>query len=878
MDFLQSNYMRLLLVASLFGISALTLPTLALSKNETSESGKKVITIPVKVASSYYVTKKVEKVPERLPVEVSYGISASKVGLVYPKEIFKPEEHIREDKSFLSCGRADDKTIYAKGVKAFNRGELLKAEGYFLRLIREYPQSPFSIKARYYLGYIAFVKGNYLKAYKIFKELCHSPYPFEWKKFACYNALIAGLYIGKHDYSVAKTDFWKNYLNWLDGKLDDLTFYQILDCIKVEEPYRTYCLYLKEFLKPTGEVNFPAHYLRSLEVRKLLLSFLSGRTGRFSPTDMDRYISDPKYGKDFEFFYTYYLINRGEYAEAFRYIVDLKKKDYKKALKLAEILASLSPQYAAKLAGIFQTPELWTIYVRQLYNLGNYSEVLKFAPSLSLYREAGYAAYRLGDYGRAARYLEMVPDKNETDYRILFDSLLRVRDWQSFRKVLSEVKTRFPDLYREYLGWYYYERKNWNRAATLLRDPFYRAVAYFNAGNYRAALRLLSSLNTPEAKILKAKIYLAEGKFNKALNTLTGVEGTEADYLRGLAHFAEGNYREAAYYFGKLLNKVSRYPDALLRLADSYYNLGRYDLAKHYYLEFIRLFKGSPLEKNAYIGLVNVYLQTGDPVLADILYKVIQKNPSLGGDELKLKLAEGLVKNGKVRQAQTLLKELLSSRNSYYRGKALLLLAKLEPERRETYLKEALKIEEPQIRSAAAVELAQFYLSKGDRERALRVLVKYQKDITDVGELIDLYTRLKAFDRLYYLLAELIAADNRYTLEAFKIAEKYHRPEFYKLALHSLDAKIAAEAAYRLEKYYLNKKDLKEALKYALFLKINGLKVEPTYSKALFEAAKALQKEGYLKDACDLVKEVNSKYLSTSEKLFLENMKVSCSQ
>jgi len=863
----------------LLGISLFCIPQRVNFAQDNPQKGAQVITIPVEVTSKVFYPKPKERVPNKLPVEVNPKIDANKVALVYPREIYKPQEKVKVESSFFSCGQTDAKTLYAEGVKAFQKGDYQKAKAYFLRLINEYPQSPYAIKARYYLGYISFVKGKYRQAYETFKNLCNLPYNFVWKTYTCYNTVISGLYIGIHDKKAAATsDFWRNYLNWLEGNISDEQFYRSLHCENVAQPYRTYCFYLKQYLNPSDTVaQLPPYYKRSLEIRKLVLKFLSGSFVNAESPLLGRLLNDPKYGEDLQYYYTLYLINNGNYDRALNLIETLKRKNPQKALELAKILASVSPQYAYQLLRLFpNSTELWEIYLKELYNLKNYTAVVQYAPSLGLYRLAGYAAYNLGRYDLAAQYLSKIRNKNLEDYRLLFDSLLRLKKWNQYLTYLNEIKNKYPNLYKEFLGWYYYYEGKWLKAVSLLREPLYRAAAYFNVGYYDKALSLLKNLPSTEAKILEAKIYLAKGQFNRAINVLSGIETSDAIYLKGLAYFAQGKYREAAFYFSKLLNQIGNYPDALLKLADSYYNLGRYDYAKHYYLEFIRLFPNSSLVNNAYLGLANIYLQNGDLQIANLLYKVVKKNPTVGGDELKLKLAEGFIKAGDLKKAKELLENLLKSNNDFYRGKALILLSQIESNKKLQYLQEALKISLPQIRSEAAIELVEYYLSKGDKRKALETLERYEKDINNPQKLIELYTKLEAFDRLYYLLKELIAADNKYTADAYKIAKKYHRIEFYKLSIYSLDPKIASDSAYQLEKFYLMRGNLKEALKYVLYLKMKNLKYEPTYSQAMFLAVKTLTDKGYIKDACSLIEEINSNYLNTDQKLELESIKVTC--
>lgn len=861
------------------GVALLSLPFGEIAFSSTRGGNKHVLQIPVKVTQNVFIPKYREKVPEKFTEKVGFEINAKKIGLVYPNEIYIPKERIKVERKFFSCGEPSDRELYAEGVDAFNKGKLREAEHYFLELLYKNPNSPYAVKAKYYLGVIAFKQRQYEKAYKIFKSLCQLSFDFDWKKYACYNAVIGGLYIGKHDYESASVHpFWKNYLLWLDGKIDDYTFRSKLDCDQLEEPYKNYCLYLKVFLNPTLEVgNLPPYYQRSLELRKTLLGFVSGTV--VSTEGVEKFIKDPVYGKDFEYFYTYYLINAGYYQKALNYIRDLLQKDYQKALKLARLLGYVNPRMLPELLEMFPNDlKLWKLYAVYLYNNGNLKRALEIARRLGLYRIAAYSAYRLGDFKTAAENLLKLSDKNRTDYVILLDSLIRTKDWKSFYKVLSEVKNKYPDLYREYLGWYYYYKGDWSKAAALLREPLYRAVAYFNLGAYQKAAAVLSRLHGTQAKILEAKALIASGNFDKAIKALRGIDTPEAYYLKGIAYFAKGNYREAAYYFSKLLPYYRKYPDVVLRLADAYYNMKNYRLAEAYYFRYIKLFPKGEWVKDAYLGLVNVYLQTGDSTVADYVYSALKKYPNLVGEEVKLKLAEAFVKNGELKKAKELLSELLRSNNDYIRGKALLLMAKVDPQKAEDYLKQALSVELPQIKSQAVIELVNLYLKEGEKQKAIQFLEAHESDVLDMDKLIDLYIRLEDFKRLYYLLQELIAADNKYTKIAFEIAEKYHRPEFYKLAVYSLDPKIAATSAYKLEELYLKRGDLKKALKYALFLKVRKLKYEPTYTEAMFEAVKALREKGYISDACKLLGEINPKYLTLEEKLEYENIKVDCSK
>jgi len=840
---------------------------------------KKVFQIPIEIKQEIFFQKPKEKYPKKFILKEDIEINAQKIGLVYPKEVFIPKENISaQQKGFFSCGEPSDKELYTQAVESFNKGKLREAEIKFLQILQKYPNSPYTLKAKYYLGVIAFKEGNYAKAYKIFKELCSSPYKFEWKKFSCYNAVIAGLYIGKHDFKAAKSNpLWEHYLLWLENKESDETFFGNLHCKGLEEPYRNYCLYLKAFINPSySGIVLPRYYTHSLELRKALLSILSG--SKINPKVVEKFIKDPKYGSDFEYFYIYYLISWGDYKKAIYYLRDLYKKKPLKAEKLAKLLISINPHLGPEVIAAVNTPTVWETYLKALYNKGYYRYVLQYAPQLELYRLAAYAAYAIGDYKEVVKYLKKIENRTKEDEKIYLDSLLRLEKWKEFLSELYKIKEKYPELYKDFLGWYYYYQKNWAAAATLLNNPIYKASAYFNLGAYQKAISLLENLNTPKALLIKAKAYMALGNLEKASQLLSEIHTPEAFYLRGLILFAEGRYSEAASTFEQIFSYRDRYPQVIIRLADSYYNLGDYEKAKYYYLLYL---KENPKGENAvdaYIGLINVYLATGDPSIVDYILKAIEKYPNLVSEGVKLKLAQALLQNGEKKKAQKLLEELLKSNDPYIKGEAYLLLAELEAQHKQDYLEKALSVGTPQIKSKAVIKLAEYYLSKDDKIHAERVLEKYGKYITDMKELVNLYLRLKDFRKLYYLLQELIVADNSYTKIAFNIAEKYHRVEFYRLAIYSLDPKIAAKAIYRLENIYLKKGKIRQALKYALLLKVRGLKIEPIYSKAMFKIVEALYEEGYSQDACKLIKEINERYLSTEQKLKLETMKVNCSK
>lgn len=876
---------RVTLSVALFVLS-ITPPALS-SVNTTAgvSTGKntsgEVFKIPVRLTSRIFLPKPPEtQIPQTLPlprVDSKLPRLGSKVGLVLPSEIYKPNERVKEEGGFFSCGQPSDKQIYTKAVEAFNKGNYSEAKRLFEKLLAEYPSSPYTLKAAYYIGYIEYVEGNYQKALKTFQQLCTNPYNFPWKKYSCQNAVVAALQLGDYQTAerVAQNVFWKKFLLWLEGKIDDKTFWEFLkhyNCDELGNPYADYCRYVKGYLNPAGELaeNLPQRFLRSIELKRLLLKASEG--GYITPQLLERYVNNPSVGNQLLELYILGLIKRGDYEQALRWLSELKNRNPEAAKTLAIYLIEKNPAVGGEVLKIVPAQEVAAVYAKALYNGGRYAEALRIAQTYRLDYVGGLAAYRLGDYYRAAQLLSRVPQKDETVYRLLLDTYLRLREEEKFKKTLSEVKNRYPQLYGEYLGWYYYYKGDWKKAAQHLKNPLYKAVALYNAGEYDRVLQILRGNNGTLAKLLKARALLAKGQFSKTLELLSGVNTPDADFLKGIALFAEGKYRTAAAYF----ERVKNYPPALLYLANCYFNEGKYREAEKLYFQFIKLYPQSPLVGDAYLGLINVYLNTGDPRLANYLLGIVEKYPNLLSEEALLKLAESFYKNGEPSKALKLASKLVKSKNPYIRGKALLLMAKLEPSKAPIYLERAVKLGIPQISSEAAVELAEYYLSHNNSRKAREVLERYGNLVSDVKTLINLYAKVGEFNRAYKLLEQMIPADNSYTVLAYDIARKYGKPEFYALALNSLDPKIATYSAYELERFYLKRGDLKDALKTVLVLKVRKIRYEPVYSKAFYLIVENLYDKGYVKDACSLLDEINTHYLTPKEKLKLEKIKKTC--
>lgn len=100
----------------------------------------------------------------------------------------------------------------------------------------------------------------------------------------------------------------------------------------------------------------------------------------------------------------------------------------------------------------------------------------------------------------------------------------------------------------------------------------------------------------------------------------------ETNYQQGIEKFSEGDFNGTVESFSKT-DKVENNPDALFKVAVSYYNQKNYEEAIKSYNKLI---EQNPSDCLAYNGLANVYRDQGDKNKAIENYrKSIEINPSL---------------------------------------------------------------------------------------------------------------------------------------------------------------------------------------------------------------------------------------------------------
>ena len=201
----------------------------------------------------------------------------------------------------------------------------------------------------------------------------------------------------------------------------------------------------------------------------------------------------------------------------------------------------------------------------------------------------------MGDYKKAIELLKN-KKKDREDYLWLLEALY----WsgEDMSGTLSEVAKLYPDLYKEYQRWESFRRGDWLGALGFFEDPYYKALALYNLKKYKEVIDLLQGRTDERSRLIKARSALMMDDTKLARSFLTG-KSEEEFYLLGLSYFLEGNYQKAVEFFEKVPANNPNRAKALLKMGESYYNMGKADKAKDSYFEVLRSFPDSEEARSA---------------------------------------------------------------------------------------------------------------------------------------------------------------------------------------------------------------------------------------------------------------------------------------
>ncbi len=772
------------------------------------------------------IGKTVEEKPKMIPPERLQELTEKPKDLSYM--LLEPPEHLEFEEvkplkreSGISCGEPKDFTSYMLGVDYYLKGDYASAERELKKVIAM--PSPFKPMAEYVLGTMYLKRDKKEEALELFRSSCGFSHMYQKASCELYYALNFKLYGGVPQ----NTDpLWGSVFSILSGKDSKPSCNLAV--------FKDYCGYVLDFYEGKEQQD----YRDSLRMRRAVLLFKKGDT---KPAEsIFRDYSKPL--KPYRDVALYYLG-----------IIQMKKGAEKEALANASILETINPSLSKSLYAIISSKDILlsklTYSITEdkrfldragilAYNSGDYSLSFYYFSMSGNVKHAVYSAVKLGDYAKAYNILKDVERKDKEEYAWLLESAY----WsgKTLGPILEEIRGRYPDLYREYTGWYFFRNGDWEKAAMYLEEPYYKALAYFNMKNYHGVIEVLREKDSQRDRILKAKAALFLGKPNISRSFLTERSDDER-YLIGLSYFLENDYQEAFKYFDSVSFTSPIKPKAILKAGDALYNAGNTEEAKKYYYELLQKYPNSEYAKYATLSLIGMGgREVSEKDTEKLIENYLSEYPqSSMADELKYQLAQIYIKDGKESKAREILTELISTPLKY---KAILKLAELEnsTDKRMILLYKVYREGNEEERKQARNELIKIYSQVGDRKSIADILAEGSS--ADKVKAIGMYLSMGDDENAKKLAKELIQGGYRdsefesYLLELYKLSGD---EDYLKYLKNSKDNNIRSQAIYFSGMNELKKGNAKKALEDFVDISIN-YKGSSVYNQAIIEGAKVL--------------------------------------
>jgi Uncharacterized protein conserved in bacteria, COG1729 len=817
---------------------------------------KKEFDLQVEIVAKEVEEKPKLSPPQNLPLKGSEPMDLSPRLLEPPKEMeFIPVARV--EGAGLSCGKPKDATAYKVGVDHYLKGDFLRAERE-LGSILTMP-SPYRPMAEYVLGLIKLKEGQRSEALKFFENSCRFPHVYRDSACELYYALNFEL-----KDSVPKNE---NPLWSVVYEIKEKKNYREPNCQEVV--FKNYCNYVLDFVK--GKIR--EEYKDSTSLRRAVLLFQTGKLDEAERV----FLEYSKPTKPYRDVALYYLG-----------LIALQKKDINKAYQYASLLETINREYANSLYSqiaqrdvllarvtynITKDPSFLELAGIIAYNRGDYQLALSNFLEAKSIKYAVYSAIRMGDYRTAYSLLEGKREKDREDYFWLLESAY----WANLpmEEPLKAVRERYPELYKEYLGWSFFRKGDWLSALSYFDDPYYRALSYYNLKRYEDVLRVLQGIDHPKARLLKAKSALFLDKPSLARSFLTE-SFTEELYLLGLSYFMEGEYERSIDYFKKVPKDSPFGVRALMKTGDALYNLGKVDSAKQVYWEILKNFPEDPLASQATLALLGMEERELPPSEREKLIKgYLQKEPnSPYAPELKYQLADLLIKRGEKKEAEKLLIELFEG-NSPLKYKALLKLASIEEDKRNkaVLLYKVYKEGNSEESAIARKELVKLYEEVGDQQSMAELLES--GDLSDKERAMQIYANIQRWDKALAIANQLISLGYRspsFENTLWKIYENTKDRNILTALTKSQDINLSAKAKLEMAKLLKAEGKPREALEYLVDISLNN-KGAQVYNSAILEGVQIFLELRLRRDASCFLERVDANTLSREERVKIERLK-----
>ncbi|MFZ8863642.1 MAG: tetratricopeptide repeat protein [Thermocrinis sp.] len=817
---------------------------------------KKEFDLQVEIVAQEVEEKPKLSPPQNLPLKEDEPIDLSPRLLEPPKEMeFRPVARVEGDG--LSCGKPKDAIAYKVGVDQYLKGDFLRAEKELSSILTM--SSPYRPMAEYVLGLIKLKEGQRSEALKFFENSCRIPHRYRDSACELYYALNFEL-----KGSVPKNE---NPLWSVIYEIKEKKTYREPNCQEVV--FKNYCNYVLDFVKgKAGE-----EYKDSTTLRRAVVLFQTGKLDEAEKLLLE-YSKPTKPYRDVALYYLGLLA--------------LQKKDTNRAYQYASLLETINREYANSLYSQIAQRDVFLARITYsvtkdlsflelagiiAYNRGDYKLALSNFLEAKNIKYAVYSAIRMGDYKTAYTLLEGKREKDREDYLWLLESAY----WANLpmEEPLKAVRERYPELYKEYLGWNFFRKGDWLSALSYFQDPYYRALSYYNLKKYEDVLMVLRGIDHPKARLLKAKSALFLGKPALARSFLTESSPDEL-YLLGLSYFMEGKYERSIDYFKKVPKESPFGARALMKTGDALYNLGRVDSAKEVYWDVLKRFPEDPLASQATLALLG--MEERELPLSDrekLIKIYLQKEPnSPYVPELKYQLADLLIKRGEKREAEKILIELFEG-NSPLKYKALLKLATIEEDKinKAVLLYNVYKEGNSEESAIARRELVKLYEELGDLQSMAELLEV--GDLSDKERAVQIYANIQRWDKAIAIANQLTSLGYRspsFDSTLWKIYENTKDRNILSALTKSQDINLSAKAKLEMAKLLKAEGKQKEALEYLVDISLNH-KGAQVYNSAILEGVQIFLELRLRRDASCFLERVDANSLSQEERVKIEMLK-----
>jgi len=817
---------------------------------------KKEFDLQVEIVAKEVEEKPKLSPPQNLPLKEAEPMDLSPRLLEPPKAMeFIPVARV--EGAGLSCGEPKDAIAYKVGVDHYLKGDFLSAEKELSSILTMF--SPYRPMAEYVLGLIKLREGQRSEALKFFENSCKDPNRYRYSACELYYALNFEL-----KGSVPKNE---NPLWSVIYEIKEKKNYREPDCQEVV--FKNYCNYVLDFVK--GKVR--EEYKDSTTLRRAIVLFQTGKLDEAEKL----FLEYSKPTKPYRDVALYYLG-----------LVAMQKKDIGRAYQYASLLETLNREYANSLYfqiaqrdvllaritySVAKDPTLLELAGIIAYNRGDYKLALSNFLEAKNIKYAVYSAIGEGEYKTAYTLLEGEGEKDKEDYIWLLESAY----WADLpmEEPLKAVKERYPELYKEYLGWSFFRKGDWLSALNYFDDPYHRALCYYNLKKYEDVLKVLKGIDHPRARLLKAKSALFLGKPALARSFLTESSPEEL-YLLGLSYFMEGEYERSIEFFKKVPKDSPLGARALMKTGDALYNLGKVDAAKEVYWEVLKNFPEDPLASQATLALLGMEERELPPSDREKLIKsYLQKeHNSPYAQELKYQLADLLIRRGEKREAEKILIELFEG-NSPLKYKALLKLATIEEDRRNkaVLLYKVYKEGSDEESAIARRELIKLYEELGDLQSVAELLES--GDLSDKEKAVQIYANIKMWGRALAIANQLTSLGYKspsFDNTLWKIYENTKDRNILTVLTKSQDINLSAKAKLEMAKLLKAEGKPKEALEYLVDISLNN-KGAQAYNSAILEGVQTFLELRLRRDASCFLERVDANTLSQEERVKIEMLK-----